>query len=61
MLSIMVGSGILSKETAIELNTESAPDEKIRIKREQKEIIEEAEEIDNPVQEIEEKKIGFIK
>lgn len=61
MLSIMVGSGILSRETAIELNTESAPDEKIRIKREQKELLEEEVEIDDSVQKIEDEKIGFIK
>jgi hypothetical protein len=57
MLSIMVGSGILSKETAIELNTESKPDEKIRIERElEKEFQRESEEIETT-----EEKIGFIK
>lgn len=57
MLSIMVGSGILSKETAIELNTESKPDEKIRVQRERmKESI-----VEEEVVEEEENKIGFIK
>lgn len=37
MLTIMTGAGILSKETGIQRNTESAPDEKIRVKREKEE------------------------
>lgn len=34
MISIMTGAGILSKETGIEINTLSKPDEKARIERE---------------------------
>lgn len=34
MLISLVGAGIISKETAIELNTESKPDEKIRVAKE---------------------------
>ena len=33
MLTIMTGAGILSKETGIQKNTESAPDEKARLVR----------------------------
>lgn len=35
MLTILTGAGILSKETGIELNTVSKPDEKNRVKKEQ--------------------------
>lgn len=35
MLCQMVGAGIISKETGIELNTESKPDEKVRVKKEE--------------------------
>ena len=37
MLTILTGAGILSKESGIELNTVSKPDEKIRIQKEQEE------------------------
>ena len=37
MLVTLVGSGILSKESGIELNTASKPDEKARIEKEEKE------------------------
>lgn len=37
MLTIMTGAGILSKETGIQRNTESAPDENIRVRREKEE------------------------
>lgn len=39
MLTILTGAGILSKETGIEKNTESAPDEKVRIKRQDSEDV----------------------
>lgn len=38
MLTILTGAGIISKETGIELNTVSKPDEKARVKKEQEEI-----------------------
>ena len=34
MLSILTGAGILSKESGIELNTVSKPDEKMRVQKE---------------------------
>jgi hypothetical protein len=34
MLTILTGAGILSKESGIELNTVSKPDEKVRVMRE---------------------------
>jgi hypothetical protein len=34
MLTILTGAGILSKESGIELNTVSKPDEKARVMRE---------------------------
>jgi hypothetical protein len=34
MLTILTGAGILSKESGIELNTVSKPDEKNRVKKE---------------------------
>lgn len=37
MLTILTGAGILSKESGIELNTVSKPDEKSRVQREQEE------------------------
>lgn len=37
MLTILTGAGILSKESGIELNTISKPDEKLRVQKEQKE------------------------
>jgi hypothetical protein len=36
MLTILTGAGILSKETGVQKNTESAPDEMMRIEREAK-------------------------
>lgn len=39
MLISMKGGGIISRETAIELNTESKPDEKARVAKEEKEAI----------------------
>ena len=39
MLTILSGAGLLSKETGIERNTESAPDELIRIEKEKKESL----------------------
>ena len=36
MLTILTGAGILSKETGIEKNTESAPDEHMRMNRQEK-------------------------
>ena len=48
MLISLVGSGILSKESGIELNTASKPDEKARIEKEEKEKRElEATFVDN--------------
>ena len=41
MLTILTGAGILSKETGIEKNTESSPDELIRIEKEYQAKIEE--------------------
>lgn len=41
MLTILTGAGILSKETGIQKNTESTPDEKMRIEKEHQAIIEE--------------------
>lgn len=35
MLAVLTGAGLLSKESGIELNTVSKPDEKERVKREQ--------------------------
>jgi hypothetical protein len=37
MLTILTGAGILSKESGIELNTMSKPDEKKRIEKQEKE------------------------
>ena len=37
MLTILTGAGILSKESGIELNTVSKPDEKMRVQKEQEE------------------------
>jgi hypothetical protein len=34
MLTILTGAGILSKETGVEKNTESSPDELMRIEKE---------------------------
>ena len=41
MLTILTGAGILSKETGIEKNTESSPDELIRVEKEHQAIIDE--------------------
>ena len=41
MLTILTGAGILSKETGIQKNTESTPDEIMRIEREKEKAIEE--------------------
>lgn len=41
MLTILTGAGILSKETGIEKNTESAPDETARIEKEHQAMIDE--------------------
>lgn len=41
MLTILTGAGILSKETGIQKNTESSPDEKMRIEREHQKQLEE--------------------
>ena len=41
MLTILTGAGILSKETGIEKNTESSPDELIRVEKEHQALIEE--------------------
>jgi hypothetical protein len=41
MLTILTGAGILSKETGIEKNTESSPDELIRVEKEHQAQIEE--------------------
>ena len=35
MLTILTGAGILSKETGIQKNTESTPDEQMRIEKEE--------------------------
>lgn len=40
MLTILTGAGILSKETGIQKNTESTPDEVMRIQREEEKAIE---------------------
>ena len=37
MITILTGAGVLSKESGIELNTLSKPDEKIRVEREEEE------------------------
>ena len=39
MLTILTGAGILSKETGIEKNTESSPDELIRLEKEKEELL----------------------
>lgn len=41
MLTILTGAGILSKETGVQKNTESSPDEKMRLEREHQKQIEE--------------------
>jgi hypothetical protein len=41
MLTILTGAGILSKETGIEKNTESSPDELMRVEKEHQAIIDE--------------------
>lgn len=41
MLTILTGAGILSKETGIQKNTESSPDEKMRLEREHQQQIQE--------------------
>lgn len=41
MLTILTGAGILSKETGIEKNTESSPDELIRVEKEHQAMIDE--------------------
>ena len=41
MLTILTGAGILSKETGIEKNTESSPDELIRVEKEHQALIDE--------------------
>lgn len=40
MLTILTGAGILSKETGIQKNTESAPDEAVRVERESQKAME---------------------
>jgi hypothetical protein len=45
MVSMLVGSGILSKESGIELNTLSKPDEKLRVAKETEEAERKAQEI----------------
>lgn len=45
MLTILTGAGILSKESGIELNTVSKPDEKFRIQREVEEQTKKSQEI----------------
>lgn len=40
MLTILTGAGILSKETGIQKNTESAPDEAVRVEREAQKAVE---------------------
>lgn len=45
MLTILTGAGILSKETGIQKNTESTPDEKMRIEKEHKAVIDEQQAI----------------
>lgn len=47
MVSILTGAGILSKETGIEVNTLSKPDEKARVKREQEQAMQQALNIAN--------------
>lgn len=42
MLTILTGAGILSKETGVEKNTESSPDELMRIEKEHQAQIDEA-------------------
>jgi hypothetical protein len=37
MITILSGAGVLSQETAIELNTLSKPDEKMRVAKEEEE------------------------
>jgi hypothetical protein len=41
MLTILTGAGILSKETGIEKNTESSPDELMRVEKEHQAMINE--------------------
>lgn len=41
MLTILTGAGILSKETGIEKNTESSPDEQMRLEKEHQAMIDE--------------------
>jgi hypothetical protein len=40
MLTILTGAGILSKETGIQKNTESTPDEHMRIEKEEEKALE---------------------
>ena len=39
MITMLYGAGVISKETAVEMNTMSKPDEKARITKEQEETI----------------------
>lgn len=45
MIQMLVGAGILSKETAIEINTLSKPDEKMRIQKQEEEAARKAQEM----------------
>ena len=45
MIQMLVGAGILSKQTGIEINTLSKPDEKMRISKEEEDAEKKAQEI----------------
>jgi hypothetical protein len=45
MIQMLVGAGILSKETGIEINTLSKPDERMRIQKEEEDAIRKAQEM----------------
>lgn len=45
MVQMLVGAGVLSKETAIEINTLSKPDEKMRIQKQEEEAVRKAQEM----------------
>jgi hypothetical protein len=45
MVQMLVGAGVLSKETAIEINTLSKPDEKMRIQKQEEEAARKAQEM----------------
>lgn len=59
MLTILTGAGLLSKETGIEKNTESSPDEKMRVSKEHEQaMLEQQQQMQQQRQQIECQKGG---